>query len=93
MQSYFYYFILIFQHYLSLYYYKTQLNKVEDEARSPSSLVDLEEDLLGLESETVFADTLSLYRHMRRDLLHTLAESVTSEAKSRSKAYRAERYN
>lgn len=45
-----------------------------------------------LETETVFAETLSLYRHMRKDLLCSLAETVVMEAKLRSKKYRNERY-
>lgn len=44
-----------------------------------------------METETIFADTLSLYRHMRKDLLCTLAETVVMEAKARSRAYRSER--
>lgn len=43
------------------------------------------------ETDTVFAETLSLYRHMRKDLLSTLAETVIAEVKVKSKAYRQER--
>lgn len=59
---------------------------------SPTSVDFLDGGLLSeFETDTVFAETLSLYRHMRKDLLCTLAETVIAEVKFRSKAYRQER--
>lgn len=46
-----------------------------------------------LENETVFEETLSLYRHMKRDLLLNLAEYVMLEVKSHSRNYRRERWS
>lgn len=57
-----------------------------------SNELDLDIEISDFDSETVFADTLNLYRHMRKDLLCTLAESVVTEAKNKSRAYRGERY-
>lgn len=70
-------------HYLNLYYYKTQMEDVVKQTTSTD---------LHLESETVFEQTLILYRHMRRDLLCTLSEFVMVEAKGRSRPYRTERW-
>lgn len=74
-------------HYLNLYYYKTQMKDIVKKTGNLSA-GDLEEN--DLESETVFEETLSLYRHMRRDLLCTLSEFVVVEAKGRSRPYRTE---
>lgn len=79
---------LVFQHYLNLYYYKTTVNNFEKKDID----VDMDGELTSLEKETVFVDTLKLYRHMRRGLLSTLAEAVVSEIKTTSKNYRLERY-
>ncbi|KAJ8953915.1 hypothetical protein NQ318_019155, partial [Aromia moschata] len=79
-------------HFLNLYYYKSQL----ETARQPSSpiLTDFDDSaVLEIETDTVFAETLSLYRHMRRDLLNTLAETVIIEVKRVSKNYRRERWS
>ncbi|XP_023018934.2 RAD50-interacting protein 1-like [Leptinotarsa decemlineata] len=79
-------------HYLNLYYYKSQL----ETAKHPPSptLADFDESpFTDVDTDTVFAETLSLYRHMRKDLLHTLAETVIAEVKSRSKSYRRERWS
>lgn len=46
-----------------------------------------------IEMDTVFADTLSLFRHMRRDLLRTLAEAVVHEAKLKAYSYTRERWS
>ncbi|CAH1997276.1 unnamed protein product [Acanthoscelides obtectus] len=77
-------------HFLNLYYYKSQL----ESGKSPRSpLTPESEDSISdvdLDSETAFADTLSLYKHMRKDLLHTLSETVIMEAKSKSRAYTRE---
>lgn len=60
---------------------------------SPTSVDFLEDGLVPeFENDTVFAETLSLYRHMRKDLLYSLVETVISEVKTRSKPYRQERY-
>ncbi|CAH1179774.1 unnamed protein product [Phaedon cochleariae] len=78
-------------HYLNLYYYKSQL---ESEKQPTTQFTDIDDDpLYEIETDTVFAETLSLYRHMRNDLLHTLAEIVIAEVKTRSKAYRSERWS
>lgn len=77
------------QHFLTLFYYKNQLENVESK-----NVPLLEYDGtpgFEMETETVFADTLSLYRHMRKDILCTLAEVVVVEVKARSKHYRRER--
>lgn len=57
-----------------------------------SNELDLDIEISDFDSETVFAETLNLYRHMRKDLLCTLAESVVTEAKNKSRGYRGERY-
>ncbi|KAJ8928351.1 hypothetical protein NQ314_019081 [Rhamnusium bicolor] len=80
------------EHYLNLYYYKSQL----EIARQPvtPTLTDFDESPTSdIETDTVFAETLSLYRHMRRDLLNILAETVTIEIKQSSKVYRRERWS
>lgn len=74
-------------HYLNLYYYKTQMEDVVKK----NNIADLDE-YFELESETVFEGTLSLYRHMRKDLLCTLSEFVMIEIKGRSRPYRKERW-
>ncbi|KAG5869846.1 hypothetical protein JTB14_009008 [Gonioctena quinquepunctata] len=79
-------------HYLNLYYYKSQL----ETAKQPSTptLADFDDSPISdIDTDTVFAETLSLYRHMRKDLLHSLAETVIAEVKSRSKGYRRERWS
>lgn len=48
---------------------------------------------IDIEGDNVFSEILSLYRHMRRDLLLTLSESVVMEVKIRSKQYRRERWS
>lgn len=59
---------------------------------SPTSTDFLEDSLLPeFETDTVFSETLSLYRHMRKDLLFTLVETVIAEVKIKSKTYRQER--
>lgn len=77
-------------HYLNLYYYKTQMDKTVLKRQS-NPIGDLDENF-ELESETVFQDILSLYRHMRKELLCTLSEFVVVEIKSRSRSYRSERW-
>lgn len=49
--------------------------------------------IIDIEGDNVFSEILSLYRHMRRDLLLTLSESVVMEVKVRSKNYRRERWS
>lgn len=59
---------------------------------SPMSTDFLDDGLIPeFETDTVFAETLSLYRHMRKDLLFTVVESVITEVKIRSRMYRQER--
>lgn len=81
-------------HYLNLFYYKSQLVNAEAN-KNEDPVIDGFYGSPGfeLETETVFADTLSLYRHMRKDLLCTLAESVIREAKSKTYEYRRENWN
>ncbi|RZC37439.1 RINT1-like protein [Asbolus verrucosus] len=78
-------------HYLNLYYYKSQ----SDEAKIPSSPASDRDDFdpTDFELETVFGETLSLYRHMRRDLLLNLSEYVMLEVKSQSRSYRRVRWS
>lgn len=76
-------------HYLSLYYYKSQLET--DKQLSTPKLADFDDSpSYDIETDTVFAETLSLYMHMRKDLLHTLAETVIGEIKRKSKTYRCD---
>ncbi|CAG9828087.1 unnamed protein product [Diabrotica balteata] len=75
-------------HYLGLYRYKSQL-EIDKQPSSPA-LSDFDDDPTCDKTDTVFAETLSLYTHMRKDLLHTLAETVIAEVKLRSKSYRCE---
>ncbi|XP_060522596.1 RINT1-like protein [Cylas formicarius] len=77
-------------HYLGLHYYKKR-----SEAGPPASPPDISDldDSPGFEAESVFSDTLSLYRHFRRDLLCVIVESVVGEVKSRSWQYRRERWS
>lgn len=82
---------MVFKHYLSLHYYKSQFNDIQVPS-SPTSDID-EFDPTDIESETVFAETLALYKHMRRDLLLNLAEYVMLEIKSQSRSYRRERWS
>lgn len=74
-------------HYLNLYYYKTQMDEAAKQTTHNKMLSDLDSD-----SETVFEQTLILYRRMRRDLLCTLSEFVVVEIKGRSRPYRTERW-
>ncbi|CAG9859732.1 unnamed protein product [Phyllotreta striolata] len=78
-------------HYLSLYYYK---NQASDKQLSTPALADFDDNNpdYDIETDTVFAETMSLYMHMRKDLLHTLAETVIVEVRSRSKAYRCDNW-
>lgn len=74
---------------MNLFYYKSQLENVESKN---IPLLDYDGTPgFEMETETVFADILSLYRHMRKDILCTLAETVLIEVKTRSKEYRRER--
>lgn len=74
---------------MNLYYYKTQLETIESNVPVDfQNIPDFEFD-----TETVFADILSLYRHMRRDLLSTLVEAVMMEIKARSRAYRNDKWS
>ncbi|KAH1025412.1 hypothetical protein HUJ05_010145 [Dendroctonus ponderosae] len=81
-------------HYLNLYYYKNQINDAEYDAILVSpNLSDFDDHInMDLESDTLFAETLSLYRHFRRDLLAGLAEAVLMEVRKRSWNYRRERW-
>ncbi|CAH0563706.1 unnamed protein product [Brassicogethes aeneus] len=79
-------------HYLNLFYYKTQFDNAPKTPNS-SILHDFDDSPSDSETETVFADALSLYRHMRKDLVCTLSEFVIMEVKSKSKGYRRERWN
>ncbi|KAJ8916099.1 hypothetical protein NQ315_004465 [Exocentrus adspersus] len=66
-----------------------------EKAGKPASPVlnDLEDGpLFEIESDTVFAEILSLYRHMRKDILNTLAETIIIEVKRKSRDYRRERW-
>ncbi|XP_050299116.1 RAD50-interacting protein 1 [Anthonomus grandis grandis] len=82
-------------HYLNLFYYKSQI----DEAQQPTTPVspflnDFDDNTISdLESDSLFIETLSLYRHFRRDLLCGLAEAVILEVKKRSYDYRRERWS
>lgn len=75
-------------HFLKLYYYQSQLeglptNDLFKEGADMGLLSDVE-------TETVFANILSLYRHMKKDLLFTLVENVVEQFQRRSKRYRHE---
>ncbi|XP_018566371.1 RAD50-interacting protein 1 [Anoplophora glabripennis] len=78
-------------HYLNLYYYKSQLEMAKQPV-SPTSTEFEDSQLFEIETDTVFAETLSLYRHMRKDILNTLAETVIIEIKRKSRDYRRERW-
>lgn len=80
-------------HFLNLYYYKNQLEESKKLPTSPSMNDFDDESTLDLESESIFAETLSLYRHFRRDLLCGLSEKVISEIKKCSWNYRRERWS
>lgn len=70
-----------------MYYYKTQLNNCQSQT-APSNDSDTD-----IESETVFAETLSLYKHMRRDLLFNLSDYIMLEVRTCGKSYRRERWS
>ncbi|CAG9767432.1 unnamed protein product [Ceutorhynchus assimilis] len=78
-------------HFLTLYYYK---NRAKQPPTSPLSplLNDFDETTLDSESDSLFAETLSLYRRFRRDLLSGLVEAVIMEIKKRGWDYRRERW-
>lgn len=79
-------------HYLSLYYYKSQFETV-DQPTTPM-LSDFDDSpICDTETDTVFAETLSLYIHMRKDNLNNLAESVITEVKFASRDYRRESWS
>lgn len=74
-------------HYLNLYYFKTQMEDAVKKTNTQNA-TDFDE----FETETVFEETLSLYRHIRKELLLTLSEFVMVEIKNRSRQYRRERW-
>lgn len=80
-------------HYLNLYYYKNRLELAKTEMPPPPDDNDSFGPGFEIEMDTVFADTLSLFRHMRRDLLRTLAEAVVHEAKLKAYSYTRERWS
>lgn len=67
-----------------------------ENARQPSNLTSvdfLDEGMVAeFDTDTVFAETLSLYGHLRKDLLLTLVDSVIAEVKIKSRPYRQERF-
>ncbi|KAL1497613.1 hypothetical protein ABEB36_008543 [Hypothenemus hampei] len=83
-------------HYLNLYYYKTVTIEIQ-ESSSPTfhsvQLKDLEENgTLTVESNSVFSETISLYKHFRNDILLGIAEAVIMEVKKKSWEYRREKW-
>ncbi|KAK9882088.1 hypothetical protein WA026_018934 [Henosepilachna vigintioctopunctata] len=74
-------------HYLNLYYYKVELENITSTA---PSLNDVTDSVAAFESESVFTEILSLYAHIRRDLVSTMSECVINEIKSKSRNYRRE---
>ncbi|KAF7282532.1 hypothetical protein GWI33_002566 [Rhynchophorus ferrugineus] len=80
-------------HFLNLHYYKQRLEDTKQPPASPTSN-DFDDSLvLDLESDSIFIETLSLYRHFRQDLLCMLAERVLGEIKKRSRDYRQEKWS
>lgn len=77
-------------HYLHLYHYKSQYDELGSKKRV-SSEVDPNDDydLFG----TVFDETMSLYKHMRIDLLNTICEAVIYDVRARSRPYRRDRWS
>lgn len=70
-------------HYLHLYHYKSQFNDKENTGGdSPDP-----DQLYG----TVFDETMSLYKHMRIDLVNTITEAVLHDVTARSWKYRKDR--
>lgn len=67
-------------HYLHLYHYKSQFNPGNDRSGA---------EHFG----TVFDETMSLYKHMRVDLVNTITESVLHDVTARSWKYRKDRWN
>ncbi|XP_025836467.1 RINT1-like protein [Agrilus planipennis] len=78
-------------HFLNLFYYKNQLKDAECMNNSVDFCDANEENVLTeVDTDSVFADTLSLYRHMRIDLICNISESVFMECRARSRDYRHE---
>lgn len=77
---------------MTLYYYKNQLETAR-QSSSFTSVDFLDEGMVAeFDTDTVFAETLSLYGHMRKDLLLTLVDTVIAEVKIKSRSYRQERF-
>ncbi|KAL3270463.1 hypothetical protein HHI36_021010 [Cryptolaemus montrouzieri] len=72
--------------YLNLFYHKMQLENTP-------LLIETSNQTVGYEAESVFAETLSLYGHMRQDLLSTLSEHVLTEVKNKSDNYRRDSWS
>lgn len=77
------------QHYLHLYHYKTQFEHMND--AKTTGATDSENSDIELNLGTVFDETLSLYKHMRTDLVRTLSDAVVHDVAARSRPYRKER--
>lgn len=76
------------KHYLHLYHYKNQFEEVDSEKIRKENPVTPDPDML---YGTVFDDTMSLYKHMRIDLVNTICESVLHDVVARSRPYRKDR--
>lgn len=66
-------------HFLNLYYYR---NQAVMSVSHPFNHLEADIDI-----DTVFNETLSLYRHMKTDLLFTLVDSAVTQVKYKSKSY------
>ncbi|KAF5269578.1 hypothetical protein FQR65_LT05916 [Abscondita terminalis] len=71
-------------HFLNLYYYRNQ--SATPDSRKFSS-ADVDNLLAVVDTDTVFNETLSMYRHVKIDLLFTLVDCVITKVKYKSKQY------
>ncbi|KAF5293605.1 hypothetical protein FQA39_LY03090 [Lamprigera yunnana] len=76
-------------HFLNLYYYKSQAI-ISDERKFASTKIDFITDI---DTDTVFNEILSLYRHMKKDLLFGLVEMTVDKVKHCSKSYLQENWS
>lgn len=76
-------------HFLNLYYYKNQSEITKTENLLSS---ELDNSLTDVDTDTVFVEILSLYRHMKKDLLYALVDSTVLKARYCSKNYRRENW-
>ncbi|XP_044732584.1 RAD50-interacting protein 1 [Chrysoperla carnea] len=76
-------------HFINLHYFKSQF--IKQHGHTDSELSRNEDE--PKETDSVFDETISLYTHMKNDLISMLTETVVLDVKARSRSYRHDTWN